>query len=117
MRFPGFNRAPRVREEHRLDDSVNAGDVWTDPYAWFTDCPATVPMPGFYALEPDGKAVKRPLVRLQIVELADGFLVEVSGHDDPPQRAQGGGPVESKREVQLDSHVIGEGDSGGGIIT
>lgn len=139
--FDFLRRRPRVRAEHLLDTSIAPGTQWDGPHAWSTDFPHTVPMAGFYALTDDGKQLRRPLIRLVGVddappvedatlvafETGDGVVVqraphdlngawhlEVAGPDDPPQRSAGA-PVESKRDVALDAHVIGEGDTGGSV--
>lgn len=67
------------------------GTRWDGPAAWCDDA-SVDHRRGFYALTDDGKALRRPLVRLVGVDDAPGdptdgaWHLEVAGPDDPPQK-------------------------------
>lgn len=85
------------------------GERWTGPAAW-TDDYAQVERPGFYALTDDGKHLRRPLVRLVVVNdhpddpENDHWHLEVASKTDPPQR---GAPL----GAPVDLHAASSGSS------
>jgi len=103
----------------RLRGRPRPGTVWTGPAAYFDGNGPPEPglvWPGFYALDVDGKSLRRPVVRLVSVDDAPGdpedgaWHLEVAGPNDPPHR---GGNV-----VPLEADAIGSAsvDAGEGLL-
>jgi hypothetical protein len=69
---------------------LRPGQSYDGPAAYVDGNGQGDPKHGFYALTDDGKALRRPLVRLTAVALSDGsHSYEIARKGDPPHRREG----------------------------
>jgi hypothetical protein len=76
------------------------GDIY-DGLSAFSADPANVDVPGFYALDDDGKDFRKPLRRLVCVASGESHYFKVASKDDPAQMTEG--------TVDFDAHSKGLG--------
>jgi hypothetical protein len=69
---------------------LRPGQPYDGPAAYVDGNGQGDPRHGFYALQPDGKALRRPLIRLTSVTQPDGsHSYEIARRGDPPHRSEG----------------------------